>query len=145
MVYIKLDFLPPAIKAYTIQTYAKYHYVFFFSKLGFLKYKFKKDKISIDTDAGKIKVVSSSPIMLGTYLNKITSIYYDISKGHVKYLSLVGLGFKYKLVKGFIFLILGFSHLVKVKLHKNIDLRILKKKKLIRLESKDKLLLNWFI
>jgi len=142
-IIFKLYNLPRYVKVYTSKNYFKYNYLFFFSKKGFLKYKFNRSEMLIDSQKGKLKISGYNYSLYNTYKTIINTLISSVAFGFVKHLTLNGLGLKYRSKKNFFYLILGYSHLVKIKIPQNI--KISHKKKSFFLESHDSMLLNDFI
>ena len=145
MYLIKITKLPLFIKTYTIEKSSKYNYIIFFGFFGFLKYKFNNYFLSVSSYDGKYRLAGYNYPLFKTYAVIIKTIIQGIKYQYNYYLKLIGLGFKYKLSTDSIYFILGFSHILKVKLLNNIYLELLKKKKIIHLRSHDRFLLKFFI
>ena len=140
--YFKILLIPKNIKIVTVKNYFNFNYIIFFSKMGFLKYKFNRNYINVSSKSNKIKLSGLNYILFKTYQTIINNILESVVYGFKLNLNLVGLGFKYRVLKNRIFFILGYSHLVSINIPKNLSI-IFSKKKLV-LFSHDKLLLNKF-
>jgi ribosomal protein L6P/L9E len=137
--------LPSFTKVYSITHYTKYNYIIFFSYCGFLKYKFNKYFLNVSAYDDKYRLSGHYYSLFKTYLVIIDTIIQGIKYEYNYYLKIIGLGFKYKLYKNCFYFILGFSHILKVNLIKNIFIKLNKKKKTIHLKSHDRFLLKFFI
>jgi len=111
--------VPSYINALSISKFTNYRYVFIFGAFGFLKYKFK-GKTKVDINFSKIKITGTMTSMCYTYVKIINLMVSSVTKGFIKFLELRGVGFKFKIKKNIIYMLLGYSHLKKVVLPLNI-------------------------
>ena len=128
------------IKVLIISKFADFNYIFVFGLLGFLKYKFRK-KINILSNFKKIRIFGFKPNLYNTLLKVLNNLFLSVLSGHVKYLELKGVGFKYKIKNNKLLLILGYSHLILYRIPSNILIELLSLK-LLKLFSNNLLLLN---
>jgi ribosomal protein L6P/L9E len=115
-------------------------YIFVFGLFGFLKYKFRK-KINILARYKKIRIFGYNKELYYTNIKLINNAFLSVLSGHLKFLELRGVGFKYKIKKNKLFLILGYSHITAYKLPTNIFIKILTNK-LIKIFSNNLSILN---
>ena len=71
----------------------------------------------------------------------MNNLFYSVLNGHVIYLELRGVGFKYKIKNDSLFLILGFSHIVNYSIPRNTLITVLNNK-LVKVFSNNLLILN---
>jgi ribosomal protein L6P/L9E len=117
-------------------------YIFVFGLFGFLKYKFIK-KINILARYKKIRFFGYNKELYYTNIKLINNLFLSVLSGHLKFLELRGVGFKYKIKKNKLFLILGYSHLITYELPNNIFVKLFKHySKVIKIFSNNLLLLN---
>jgi large subunit ribosomal protein L6 len=141
-IYFKVLFVPKNIKIVTIKNCFNYNYIIFFSKMGFLKYKFNRNYINVSSKFNKIKLSGPNYILFKSYQKTVNNLIESVVYAYKINLNLFGLGFKYRVLKSCIFFILGYSHLVNINIPKNISINFSKKK--LVLSSHDRLLLNKF-
>lgn len=145
MYYVQIKKLPSYIQSYTLTSFTKYNYVFLFSRFGFLKYKFNKKYLEVIVKQDKIKIGGSNFELFKTYSTILETICLGIKYQYSYWIKIIGLGFKYKLVKNRLYLILGYSHLIKIIIPKNLYLLNNSRKRKLKLISHDKFLLKFFI
>jgi ribosomal protein L6P/L9E len=115
-------------------------YIFVFGLFGFLKYKFRK-KINIFAQYKKVRIFGYNKELYYTNIKLINNAFLSVLSGHLKILELRGVGFKYRIKKNKLFLILGYSHVTVYELPSNLFVKILTNK-LIKLFSNNLLVLN---
>lgn len=115
-------------------------YIFVFGLFGFLKYKFIK-KINIRACYKKVRIFGFNKELYYTNIKLIHNVFLSVLSGHLKFLELRGVGFKYRIKKNKLFLILGYSHIVVYELPSNVFVKLLTTK-LIKVFSNNLLLLN---
>lgn len=147
MIYQKIEKIPKFIIVTSIENLTfNYIYIIFFSKFGFMKYKFlKNSSILVKYFNNSISLLGINNQSIKTYCSLIKMILFGLKYRYFFLLKVVGLGYKYKIFDGKIFLILGYTHLLKVSIPKNLFIKLIKKKKVIKLISHDKLILKYFI
>jgi ribosomal protein L6P/L9E len=110
-----------------LSKFSNYNYVFVFGILGFLKYKIKK-KINIFSKFKKIRVFGSNLSLYFTYVKILNNLFESVLTGHLKYIELRGVGFKYKILNNKLFCILGYSHATIYELPENVLVNVLNNK-----------------
>lgn len=133
--------VPYNVKLYLINKY-NFNYLFIFGWLGFLKYRVKKN-IVFSVKYLNIKLISVRNIFF-TYMKLLKNFYFWTNVINKKVVTLKGVGFKYRLLKNILFIILGFSHIVKLNFCKNIRVHLVNNK-VLALYSIDLFLLNRYI
>ena len=128
------------IDVLVVPKFYNYNYVFIFGVFGFLKYKFKK-KINIFSKFKRIRLLGNNVSLYFTYIKLLNNLFYSVLNGHVIYLELRGVGFKYKIKNDSLFLILGFSHIVNYSIPRNTLITVLNNK-LVKVFSNNLLILN---
>jgi large subunit ribosomal protein L6 len=109
---------------------------------GFLKYKFRK-KINILSRYKKIRIYGSNKGLYYTNIKILYNAFLSVLSGHLKFLELRGVGFKYKIKGNKLFLILGYSHVTTYNLPSNIFIKLYKlNNKLIKMFSNNLAILN---
>lgn len=103
-------------------------YLFVFGLLGFIKYRFDIN-VLVRVNHNLIKIQAEKALFY-TYTKVINNFYDWVSKKSKKSVSLVGLGFKFKLFKSKLLLVLGYSHIIKIKLPSNIKFILLNNRNL---------------
>ena len=124
---LKLKKYPSRINLFVIAG-LKSSYLFVFGMLGFIKYRFNSN-ILVRVDYNLIKI-KAEKALFNTYIKIINNFYAWVSKGVKKSVLLVGLGFKFRLFKSKLLLVLGYSHIIKVKLPSNIKFKLLNNRNL---------------
>ena len=109
--FTKLELIPSRINLYSVLG-GKKDYLFIFGRLGFIKYSFNK-QLNVRAGYNLLKVQGKNPLF-STYLKIISNFYKWVSQGTLKEISLVGLGFKFRLFRNKLLLVLGYSHIIKV-------------------------------
>jgi ribosomal protein L6P/L9E len=115
-------------------------YIFVFGLFGFLKYKFRK-KINILARYKKVRIFGRNKELYYTNIKLIHNAFLSVLSGHLKFLELKGVGFKYRIKKNKLFLILGYSHITIYELPNNVFINILTNK-LLKIFSNNLLILN---
>jgi len=133
--------VPYNIKLHLVYKF-NFNYLFVFGWLGFFKYKLKNNVI-FSVIQNKIKLIGSLNIFY-TYIKILKNFYFWTSAINKKVIDLKGVGFKYKLYLNSLYLILGYSHLVKLQFCKNIKVHLLNNKSLY-LYSIDLFLINRYV
>jgi large subunit ribosomal protein L6 len=105
----------------------KCKYIFIFGSLGFLKYKFKGPG-EVDVKFNKFKISDPSVARYLTYKKILFNLCYSVSIGYNKFLELRGVGFKYKIKNNVLYLVLGYSHILKFILPFNISTTLITNK-----------------
>jgi large subunit ribosomal protein L6 len=108
--------------------------------LGFLKYKTRK-KINIFSKYKKIRIYGPNISLYYTYTRLLNNLFQSVLSGHLQYLELRGVGFKYKISGNRLFCILGYSHVIGYDLPPNILITIINHK-LLKLFSNNISILN---
>jgi len=134
--------VPRMINAVAIKKFVGYNFILIFGAKGFLKYKFNIST-TVDVRNNKIKVSGPDPAMYYTYIKILKSLIDSTTVGYNFFLELRGVGFKYKIGTGVVYLVLGFSHLKKVFIPKNITVYLINSK-LLQIVGHNKQLLNDF-
>ena len=116
------------------------NYIFIFGWLGFIKYKIK---MGISLKYRFLKLYGSDQFFF-LYKKLINNFYSWVTIKSKKILKLEGVGFKYRFLKKNLFLVLGYSHILKVNLCNNIKIRLIKNKTLI-IYTIDLFLMNRYI
>ena len=133
--------IPYNVKLFLITKY-NFNYLFVFGWLGFLKYKLKKN-IVFSVKYLKIKLISVRNIFF-TYRKLLKNFYVWTNVINKKIVTLKGVGFKFRLLNNVLFIILGFSHIIKLNFCRNIRVHLFNNKTLV-LYSMDLFLLNQYI
>lgn len=128
------------IKVWVVTKFNNYNYVFVFGILGFLKYKVRKE-INIFSKYKKIRIYGPNISLYYTYTKVLNNLFNSVLSGHLKYLELRGVGFKYKICGNRLFCILGYSHVITYDLPQNILITIINHK-LLKLFSNNIIILN---
>lgn len=136
---IKISRVPTIIKAHVLQSFARYNYMLIFGPLGFLKFKFIKTT-PVDVRFGKLRVAGVAPLFQ-TYLTLLDNMLRSVLSGHSTHLELRGVGYKFRIARNTLYLILGFSHVEKLNIPNNIRVVLPNNKNLI-LRSYRQCLLN---
>jgi ribosomal protein L6P/L9E len=132
--------LSERIDVLVISKFNYFGYIFVFGLFGFLKYKFRK-KINILARYKKVRVFGYNKELYYTNIKLINNAFLGVLSGHSKFLELKGVGFKYRIKKNKLFLILGYSHIVVYELPNNTFVKVLTNK-LIKIFSNNLLILN---
>jgi ribosomal protein L6P/L9E len=103
--------IPYNIKLHIVYKF-NFNYLFVFGWIGFIKYRLKKS-IVFSVKQFKLKLLGIRNIYY-TYLKLLNNFYSWTSSINKKSINLNGVGFKFKLHENRLFLVLGFSHLVKL-------------------------------
>lgn len=140
---VKILTIPRLINAFVSSNFEPYRYIFVYGIFGFLKYKVKEPYF-IDVYHNKIKIASPSFSMFKTYLKIINLLITSVTLVTTKFLELRGVGYKYKIHQNFLFMVLGFSHLKKIEIPKNIATKLINNK-LIKFSTHNYQTLNIFI
>jgi len=133
--------IPYNIKLHLVYKF-NFNYLFVFGWLGFFKYRLKSN-IVFSVLQNKIKLIGSRNFFY-TYIKLLKNFYFWTNAINKKTIDLKGVGFKYKLYFNSLYLILGYSHLVKFNFCKNIKVHLLNNKSLY-LYSIDLFLINRYI
>jgi ribosomal protein L6P/L9E len=128
------------IRVSVVTKFKKFNYIFVFGILGFIKYKMRKE-INIFSKYKKIRIYGPNISLYYTYTKILNNLFQSVLTGHLKYLELKGVGFKYKLSGNKLFCILGYSHVISYFLPSNI-LVVLINNKLLKLFSNNLIILN---
>ena len=128
------------IDVLVISKFNTFGYIFVFGLFGFLKYKFIK-KINIWSKFKRLRIFSSNLSLYYTNIKILSNLFSSVLSGHLKFLELRGVGFKYKIKNNKLFLLTGYSHVVMYTLPNNIFVQVLNNK-LIKLFSNNLLILN---
>jgi len=100
-----------------------------------------KKKINILSRYKKIRIYGSNKELYYTNIKLLHNAFLSVLSGHLKFLELRGVGFKYKIKNNKLFLILGYSHVTIYKLPSNIFIKILNSK-IIKIFSNNLAILN---
>jgi hypothetical protein len=103
--------IPQTAKVCLVNTNAT-QYIFIFGWLGFIKYIFKR-YIRISIAYGMYKIHGRGAVY-STYLRLIMQFYNWTNNPQKKVLVIKGIGFKFRLHNNIMYIILGFSHIIKV-------------------------------
>ena len=122
----KIMFVPSMINLYLIDKGGNFNYVFVFGYLGFVKYKFSKIA-PMGVRYGMVKLAGKKRIF-NTYLKLLFNFYRWTQIVSKKTLILHGVGFKYRLFKNCLYLVLGYSHIIKFYFPRDIRLLLIKNK-----------------
>jgi len=134
--------IPKSISLHLINKYTQFNYLFVFGWLGFIKYRLKKT-IEIGIKYSMLRV-QGKKVLFYTYLKLIENFYSWTTRINKKVLLLHGVGYKYRLLKNKLFLVLGYSHIVQLWLCKNIRL-VLINNKTIKLFAINLYILNSYV
>lgn len=96
--------------------------------MGFIKYRFS-NIITVDAKYYFLKLAGAK-YLFNTYLKLINNFYTWSLNSNSKVINLEGVGFKFNLKNNYLLILLGFSHIIKVKIPLNIKLNLLSNKKL---------------
>ena len=133
--------IPQNIKLALVNRF-NYNYLFVFGWVGFIKYRLKK-KTEVGLKYKYFKIDGSKRYFF-LYRKLINNFFSWSNKIHKKNLKLQGVGFKFKIFKNSLFLVIGYSHILKINFCNNIKIKLLKNKHL-ELYSIDLFLLNRYI
>lgn len=134
--------VPRIINAITIKRFIGYRFVLVFGPKGFLKYKFNIST-KVDIKYNKIKVSGIDRAMHQTYVKILRLLLISTTVDYSFFLELRGVGFKYKIGSGIIYLILGFSHLKKIVIPTNVTVYLINNKLLQVIGYNKQLLYNF--
>jgi large subunit ribosomal protein L6 len=100
-----------------------------------------RKEINIFSKYKKIRIYGLNISLYYTYTKILNNLFHSVLTGHLKYLELRGVGFKYKINGNKLFCILGYSHVIRYYLPANI-LIVLMSNKLLKLFSNNLIILN---
>jgi large subunit ribosomal protein L6 len=100
-----------------------------------------RKKIKIFSKYKKIRIYGPNISLYYTYTKVLDNLFHSVLSGHLKYLELCGVGFKYKASGNRLFCILGYSHVIAYSLPQNILIMIINHK-LLKLFSNNIIILN---
>jgi len=143
VIYVSLLEVNKRNSVYSSKRYLNCSYIFIFGLFGFLKFRFKKPNL-VKVRFNKIKIYGPNISQYYTNIQILYNLFFSVNVGYKVFLELRGVGFKYKIKKNILYLVLGFSHLNQYKIPKSIYLFLLNVR-LLRLMSCNLNLLNNFI
>lgn len=137
----KIIDIPQTNNAFLISKY-NVKFLFIFGWVGYIKYKFKS-KIHVDVKDRFIKLLGRGSLFF-TYLELIKKLYYLTSFKSKQSITIVGVGFKFRLLSNMLYIILGYSHVLKLKIYNNLNV-VLSNNKSLEIHSLHIPLLNEFV
>ena len=129
-------------KVCSVDEFREYNYLFIFSGIYFIKYKFSK-RVIVSANKRELRVAGSDFALFTTFQCLIHKFLLNVLSIVSKQLQVTGLGFKYRAIDNVLYFTFGFSHLVKILVPGNIFIKF--DKRLITLKSFDRLALDDFV
>jgi large subunit ribosomal protein L6 len=137
-----IEKIPSNISLNLVCRYNQFNYLFIFGWLGFIKFRSKK-VVSISINSLKLRVIGKKALFY-TYLKLIRNFYSWTNIINKQLILLKGVGYKYRLLAGNLYLVLGYSHIIKLTFCKGIKANLISNK-LLELSSISLYLLNAYI
>lgn len=135
----KITNISYSINLFLVDKYDFYNYLFVFGWVGFIKYRFNKT-IKMSVNVNKLKLQGARKLFF-TYLNLIYNFYTWTSNISKKNIILKGVGFKFRIYKNTLYLVIGYSHIIKFKFYYNMKINLVNNK-LLSIYSIDLIGLN---
>jgi len=135
--------VPFNIKTAVFKKSKRYTYILIFGFLGFIKYKFKTCKNLIDSNFNYFKV-QGNKMIYKTNLTLLKNFFKWSATYNTKLVEIKGVGYKFKINSNNLYIVIGFSHLIKFNILPNIFVKLIKNKKL-SLTSLNLFILNRFL